>query len=130
MAHLLLIDDDPGVLDVLSEMLSTAGHTVVATPNAKKAMNLIQDNEFELVITDLFMPGIKGWDVADKVKRKHPCTPVILITGCTVTYEGDDLASRGVDLLLSKPITLKRLTRSIERLIPGPLENSLMAEGR
>lgn len=117
MAHLLLIDDDLGVLDVLSEMLCTAGHTVVATHNAKKAMNLIQDNEFELVITDLFMPGIKGWDVAEKVKRKHPCTPVILITGSTVTYQGDDLSSRGVDLLLSKPITSQRLMQSVEDLL-------------
>ncbi len=125
MAYLLFVDDDLAVLNVMKGILGFAGHTVVATHDGNEAMELIAKEEFELVITDLVMPLISGWEIARKVKNKAPHTPVILLTGWAGDYADSDLSQRGIDLLLSKPVPLVKLTTSIKELLSGSFEKSV-----
>lgn len=126
MCLLLLVDDDPDVLGVLNGMLILAGHSVVATHDGRAAFELIETEDFELVITDLVMPNVNGWDIARKVKSKAPAIPVILLTGWAADYENEDLSERGVNLVLPKPVTLRKLTTGIRELIPTPSQDSVM----
>jgi DNA-binding NtrC family response regulator len=83
-AHILLIDDDPAVLDMVQSALAHFGMEVHAYPDAAQALDLIQNPaapDFDLVISDINMEGLDGFDVIHKVKSTHPRLPVVLMTG-------------------------------------------------
>ena len=115
--RLLLVDDDPEILNILRDMLRLKGHRVVATADGEKALQLIDAGNFDLVLTDLGMPVVSGWDIATRVKAKNVKTPVIMITGWGAQYEEEDLAGRGVDLMLAKPLSWEKLLGSIEKML-------------
>lgn len=117
MSHLLLVDDELYMLNILNAMLSCVGYSVTPAQEGKSALELIEKNVFDLVITDLMMPQISGWHIAAAAKCKAPETPVILLTGWPEKYKQADLSERGVDLMLAKPVSLKQLTRSVEELM-------------
>jgi PAS domain S-box-containing protein len=115
--RLLLVEDDPEILNLLRDMLRLKGHRVVATSDGEKALELIDSSHFDLVLTDLGMPVTSGWEVAKRAKAKNPKLPVVMITGWGAQYEDIDLASRGVDLMLAKPLSWDKLLSSIEKLL-------------
>ncbi len=115
--RLLVVDDDVEVLGILRDMLCLKGHRVTATNDASKALELIVKDDFDLVLTDLGMPSVNGWEIAKSVKAKNPKVPVVLITGWGAQYEEDNITSKGVDLLLSKPLSWDKLLLGIERLL-------------
>lgn len=115
--RLLLVEDDLEILNILRDMLRLKGHKVVAASNPETALELIDSTNFDLVMTDLGMPVVSGWDIAKRVKDKNPKTPVVMITGWGAQFEDEDLASRGVDLMLAKPLSWDRLLASIEKML-------------
>ena len=115
--RLLLVEDDPEILNLLRDMLRLKGHRVVALSDGEKALELIESSNFDLVLTDLGMPLISGWEIAGHAKAKNPHVPVVMITGWGAQYEDTDLAARGVDLMLSKPLSWDKLLASIEKLL-------------
>jgi CheY-like chemotaxis protein len=115
--RILVLDDDQEILGILRDMIRLKGHKVTATDDGKKALELIQEQDFDLVLTDLGMPEISGWEVAREVKSKNPQVPVILITGWGTQYEDEDLSDRGVDLVLSKPFSWERLLDAIGKML-------------
>jgi PAS domain S-box-containing protein len=115
--RLMLVEDDPEILNLLRDMLRLKGHRVIALSDGEKALKMIDSNTFDLVLTDLGMPVISGWEIARHAKAKNPRVPVVMITGWGAQYEDTDLASRGVDLMLSKPLSWDKLLSSIEKLL-------------
>ncbi|PWB45831.1 MAG: hypothetical protein C3F12_07025 [Candidatus Methylomirabilota bacterium] len=101
--HILVIDDDEMVRELLSELLRTVGHTVVQAGGGREGLRLFQQASFDLVLTDLGMPECTGWEVASAIKRTAPRTPVALITGWALTLDRTKLKEAGVDLVLNKP---------------------------
>jgi hypothetical protein len=77
-ARVLLVDDDENIRSVISDMLDLLGHQVMAAPCGEDALKLFQKHDFDLVITDLGMPGISGWDVVRACKEMRPHIPVII----------------------------------------------------
>ncbi len=79
---ILLIDDDAAVLEVVSLMLASEGHAVLAAGSGREGLARLESGEaVDLVLTDLAMPHMSGWDVVRAVKTSWPATPVGLITG-------------------------------------------------
>lgn len=115
--RLLVIDDDAQVLEIITDMLRLKGHEVVPVLDGEQALSLLADDRFDLVLTDLGMPGVTGWKVAEKVKEIKPDIPVVLFTGWGAQYEEHDLTQRGVDAVLSKPLSLEKLLTVIRRVI-------------
>jgi len=115
--RILLVEDDPQIMGILRDMLRLKGHRVTATENSEKALILIEEEDFDLVLTDLGMPVVSGWDIAKRAKSKSPEVPAVMITGWGAQYEEEDLTGRGVDLLLSKPLSWDKLLKSIEKLL-------------
>ena len=85
-AHLLIVDDDPIVSDSISEMLQRAGHHVATAGDGHEALAILREaaareHTFQLVITDLNMPRIGGLDLLKQIRKQHPATLVVVITG-------------------------------------------------
>ncbi|HEU5323944.1 MAG TPA: ATP-binding protein, partial [Methylomirabilota bacterium] len=114
--RILLIDDEDDVRDALADMLASQGHAVItATGGAEGLARLDAEGPFDLVLTDLVMPGLTGWEVATGVKARQPRLPVGIVGG-----SGEARGARGaraaVDFLLDKPVTLQALDDALARL--------------
>jgi signal transduction histidine kinase/ActR/RegA family two-component response regulator len=101
--RILVIDDERDVAEILADVLSRDGHQVVACLDGEAGLARFQEAEFDLVVTDLGMPGISGWDVAREVRARRPGTPVAMVTGWGDRIDPAEASARGVDFLLAKP---------------------------
>ncbi len=101
--RVLVIDDEPEVAEVLRDVLAGDGHQVVVCHDGEAGLAAFGKDRFDLVITDLGMPGVSGWEVARQVKSSRPGTPVAMVTGWGDRIDTVEAAARGVELVLSKP---------------------------
>ena len=108
-ARILVIDDDSLGVEILIAFLQTLGHEAVVAMGGPEGLRLLEANQFDLLLTDLGMPGMSGWDVAQAVKKRLPRLPVVLVTGWGDHIDSSRLAGTGVDLVLAKPYTLSDL---------------------
>lgn len=114
--RILVVDDDEGIRDMLSFLLSRLGYRVVLAANGLEALELFLKNSFSLVLTDFSMPEMDGITLAARVKIISPKTPVIMITGSQI-QKG---VERGcVDYILSKPFQLEEVHRAVEVALAG-----------
>jgi len=116
-AKILLVDDDPNVNEVLELMLSQIGYDVTAVSHGQEAITLFKQGNYDLVITDLGMPDVSGWDVAEAVKQRSPETPVVLITGWGVQVDSAQRDKVGVDGVIAKPFSRQTLSDEMVRLL-------------
>jgi len=101
--RVLVIDDEPFVRDTLGEMLRQQHHQVVVADDGASGLARFREGAFDMVMTDLAMPGMSGWQVAQAVKAVRPQVPVVLVTGWGVEVQADQLQTHGVDRVMSKP---------------------------
>jgi signal transduction histidine kinase/DNA-binding response OmpR family regulator len=120
--RILVADDEADVRETLSEILRSAGHTVLEAEDGKEAIEILAREPVDLVCTDLGMPGMTGWEVADQVKAGWPGLKVALITGWGAGIEPEDLEAHGVDLLIAKPFQIKEILHGIAELGSGSTE--------
>jgi CheY-like chemotaxis protein len=116
-ANILLVDDDPEVSEVLELMLAQMGYRVAVVAQGAVAVALFEQGDYDLVITDLGMPDISGWEVAKAVKEKSPRTPVVLITGWGVQLDSEEMGRSGVDGVIAKPFSKQALVDQLARLL-------------
>lgn len=113
--HLLVVDDDREVLELLGDMLRLMGHTVTTLHDPRAALNILAAQRFDLVLTDLGMPEVSGWEIAACTRKHQPGVPVILVSGWGAQYEDEDLTDRGVDGVCSKPLSYQKLLEVMDR---------------
>ena len=117
MIRLLLADDEDLIRGALAAMLELEGHVPVECPDGMAALRALERDSFDLVLTDLGMPGLGGWEVARAVRQRHPRMPVGLITGWGDSIDTTDAARRGVDVLLAKPFRRRDLHEALARVL-------------
>jgi signal transduction histidine kinase/CheY-like chemotaxis protein len=115
-SRVLLVDDDSRLLVVLSDMIRAGGHQVTTAANGAEALSLFDPDQHDVVITDLGMPKVNGWQVAEHVKTLAPATRVFLLTGWGEGVTATE-ASKHVDQVLAKPISADAL---LGHLAAGP----------
>ena len=81
MASILVIDDDKAVLATIKILLERAEHSVEAVDNSRAGLHLIEKQSFDLLICDIFMPGMDGFETMRQVHQSRPKMPVIVISG-------------------------------------------------
>jgi signal transduction histidine kinase/ActR/RegA family two-component response regulator len=111
----LVVDDEVDVGEVLGDVLEAGGHTVVVLADAAQAVERFRAERFDLVFTDLAMPAISGWEVAESVKQMRPDVPVVMMTGF-VELSAKERASKGVDAVLVKPVKIEDILEVVARL--------------
>jgi two-component system response regulator GlrR len=115
MRHeILLVDDDPDILKLLSLRLSSAGYQVRTAENAEQALSIADVRPPALVITDLRMPGDDGMTLFEKLQRRHPTLPVIILTAHGTIPEAVRATERGIFGFLSKPFDSHELLQKVE----------------
>jgi PAS domain S-box-containing protein len=120
--RILFIDDEPALIDIGKEILSSLGYRVTACTSSEEALQLFKDRPegFDLVITDQTMPDMTGDLLAQEVMRIRPETPVILFTGYSDIVSRERYSELGIRDCLMKPLTRKDLGESIRRIFDPP----------
>jgi two-component system response regulator GlrR len=116
-AHILVVDDDPDLLRLLSMRLSGAGYRVTATASAEEALVKIALERPQLVLSDVQLPGKDGLALFDAIRVQHPSLPVILLTAHGTIPDAVEATSRGVFTYLTKPFDGKALLDVIANAI-------------
>lgn len=116
--HVLVVDDEPLIQNMLSEYLSIDGHTCKTASNGREGLSEFRNGKFDLVITDRAMPDISGDQLAEIIKETNPDMPIIMITGFGNLMKASGEMPNGIDYLMSKPITLGAFKEAISNVIP------------
>ncbi len=117
--RLLVIDDDPSFRTTIAYLLQRLGHTVEAAESGSAGIALLRQKPVDLVVTDLMMPGLTGWDVARLAKAMRPRLPVVLVTGCAHAIAPDQPERAFVDAILAKPFGVAAMQAVIGPLTRG-----------
>jgi CheY-like chemotaxis protein len=120
--RVLVIDDDPRIRLLLRRLLMVDGHSVETSAGGRDGLRRFQTGRFDVVMTDYAMPDLSGEQVAAAIKNVAPDRPVVLLTGFGDLLDLPASTPPGVDLVLSKPVTLRALRQalvSVARLV-GP----------
>mgnify|MGYP002814304878 FL=1 len=115
---ILLIDDDETVGQTIKMMLTVSGYEVLLVDNGIDALQNFDSNKIGLVISDLFMPGMSGWEVIVELRKKSQTVPIFIFTGYMdeLLYDQRDRVKElGINEILLKPIRMKQL---IEKVTP------------
>jgi response regulator RpfG family c-di-GMP phosphodiesterase len=114
---ILLVDDDEGILASLSDFLNLEGFEVETINDGQKAINLIGNNHYDLIISDIKMPVVSGIGVLKAAKEMDKYTPVIMITGYASVDTAIEALRQGAYDYLSKPFDMDRFVMIVERAI-------------
>ena len=117
--RILVVDDEAEVRQLLHDILMSAGHTVTMAEDGISALALFEAGTYDLVLTDLGMPGMSGWEVAEAIKSRRPQVPVGLITGWAGIMEDADLNKRGIDAIVNKPFDMNQILNVVADMAPG-----------
>ncbi|MEP7028056.1 MAG: ATP-binding protein [Candidatus Eisenbacteria bacterium] len=119
--RVLVVDDEKEVLAVLGEVLEALGQKVTTAQGGVEGMARLREartagNVPEIVFTDLGMPGVSGWEIADETKARYPGAYVVLVTGWGVQIDPEGARSRGIDFLLGKPFTVEDVEATLHKI--------------
>jgi two-component system response regulator AtoC len=115
MGRVLLVDDDPGVLFALSELLEAQGHTAVTSESGQEALGRLDD--VDVVVSDLAMPGMSGLELMDQVLAVDPQLPFLLLTAHGSEKTAVAAMKRGAYDYLSKPFDNDEISHGIQRAL-------------
>ena len=113
----LAVDDDPGINRLIADKLRHEGFSCVSYSNGEEALAALETKTFDIIITDLQMPGMSGLQLIDEARKKHPRSAYLVITGVNDIHVGIDAMKRGADDYLVKPFQLESLVSSVERAL-------------
>jgi two-component system cell cycle sensor histidine kinase/response regulator CckA len=108
-ARILVIDDEEFIRSVLSRTLAQADHQVTLAEDGRKGVQLFKEGKFDIVLTDLGMPGMSGWEVCRMIKEVSPRTPVGMITGWGDERNRSKMEEYGLDFFISKPFDFAQI---------------------
>ncbi|MGB9629611.1 MAG: GAF domain-containing protein, partial [Thermodesulfobacteriota bacterium] len=112
-ARILIIDDEETVRDALSKILSQVHHEVTLAHEGEEGIRLFRENKFDIVLTDLGMPGLSGWEVCREIKKLSPQTPVGMITGWGAQLSEEEIEEHHIDFLISKPFDFYQIIKVV-----------------
>ncbi len=114
MAEILIVDDDDIIRETLHELLS-ATYTCKTAETAEQALVQLESEAFEVVVTDISMPGLSGLELLRHVLRLYPQTPVILVSGLSEQQHAEGLMELGAFDYLLKPFRIEVVENSVRR---------------
>ena len=116
MAAILIVDDDETIRDALNEMFSEE-HLCHAAETADQALTWLETEVYDVVLTDISMPGMSGLELIGHIRQRQPETPVIVITGTNYQQHSGELLKLGAYDYLVKPFHLEEVEEVVARAL-------------
>ena len=118
IAKILWVDDDKAICELAKEILDCLGHEGDVAHSGKEALEYLAEKTYDLVITDLGMPGMTGWQLADEIKKLYKeKIKVAVVTGWGFQVSEEEKVAHGVGYVLGKPVKLKDVESLIEEVM-------------
>jgi two-component system response regulator PilR (NtrC family) len=115
--RILIVDDEEALRTVLSSELVSEGYDVRSAGDGDEAIDTLEQEKFDLVLLDIKMPRVSGFDVLKHVKERHPGTKVVMLTGFADLKNAIESKKLGAEDFVSKPYDLVDLLTTIERVL-------------
>ncbi|HEX7089304.1 MAG TPA: response regulator [Longimicrobiales bacterium] len=112
-AGILLVDDNPLSLEAMAATLRAGGFTVVTAASGEEALRVFEPGRYSVLLTDLGLPGLSGWELVDHVRALDPEVRVGVITGTSLERVSDEVERHGVELFFTKPVDPERLLSAL-----------------
>ena len=113
--NILVVDDDTGVTDLLGAFLDSRGYSVKTCHNGRDALALIEHESFDLVISDVEMAEMNGFELLRQIRATHPKIGIVLMTGYTENHPLSEALRAGADGYISKPFSLRKFSLIFEQ---------------
>lgn len=112
---ILVVDDEPSLSNLLDDMLSSVGYRLIQANSAEHALHILQSNHVDLLISDIAMPGMDGYELAKTVSRQYPEVKVQLVSGYSEIADDDVLHKK----VLYKPFKTNDVLMRVRSLLDG-----------
>lgn len=117
LVRILVVDDDDASGMTIGLMLKTADYNVISASNAFEAIKIFDESPVDMVLTDLAMPKMSGWELIEELRKRSSDIPIFLLTASaelTVLEHSDRVEKLGINKVLLKPIRMKDLLAEVE----------------
>lgn len=115
----LVVDDDARLREFMRVNLELEGYTVREAASGEEALQALEDQAPQLVLLDVVMPGIDGWQMLQRMQERHGSIPVIMFSGQVDADSADDAAKRGANGFIGKPFDPQQLIERAKQLVPA-----------
>ena len=127
--HVLVVDDDVGILDLLTNLLGSEGYRVTTAACGREGLEAIEKELPDIVLLDVQMPGMSGFEALATIRGRHPYLPVVMVTGHGSEEVAADALRLGADDYIAKPLRIRnlcfRVERNLEKARLGAAQDSL-----
>ena len=117
MPRILIAEDDPAVRRFVARALSHRGHEVVAVVDGVAALEALSEGAYDLLLTDIVMPGIDGIALALKAARDHPGMPILMMSGFSAERQKAHNLEELIHRVIPKPFTLAEICRVVDETL-------------
>jgi two-component system nitrogen regulation response regulator NtrX len=129
MAKILVIDDEPGIRDLLDTLLTRKGYHVVLADSGQKGLEIVRREQFDVLVLDLKMPGMDGLTVLQQVRSFKPEQLVIVLTGARTPESEQQVRDLGVTEFVENAFSLHLLEDALKRLLMHTAPFDILTEG-
>jgi DNA-binding response OmpR family regulator len=112
--NILVVEDDKSIRKILQDLLIMEKHNVVSAESGEAALKLVQSKRFDVMITDLGLPGMTGWDLSQAARRHQPDIYIITISSWQGQETEKKIAECGVDVAIRKPFRFDQIIEAID----------------
>ena len=116
-SRILVVDDEDALRTVLSSELMSVGYEVSSASDGEEAISMVQNKKFDLVLLDIKMPKVDGFEALKFIKKSYPAMKVIMLTGFADLKNAIESKKHGAEDFVSKPYDLVDLLTTIERVL-------------
>ena len=120
LRRVLVVDDDPAVRKSFDRVLTGKGYAVITAENGEEALHKLNEEKYDIVYSDIRMPGMSGLEVAEKIRARRPWTPVVIITGYGTDIAEERAKAAGVSKFLHKPLSPAMIEDSARDVLAVP----------
>ena len=117
--HLLIVDDDDEMRDLLRKVLEKEGYRISAAADGRHALAVLAQGAFDLVVTDMLMPQDGGLELLETLHRSHPNLPVIIVTAFGDWHSYTRALGLGAAAFISKPLRMSELIAAVHNALTG-----------
>ena len=125
LRKVLVVDDDAVVRKSFDRVLSGKGYAVITAESGEEALRRLNEEKYDIVYSDIRMPGMSGLEVAEKIKARQPWIPVVIITGYGTDIAEERAKAAGVANFLHKPLSPEMIEGSAHDVLAAPRTSRL-----